>query len=395
MIKNTMILLLILSPLYADELRLIREWRFGSYGSDVWGYKASDGTQYAIYGVSWGIAIVNVNTLSVADTIQLDSCLWRDFKTYRNYLYAVEDCWDNPGIGILIIDLSPLPDSVRYVKSYTDQGGHFHNIYIDTATATLLAANGNIKVMDISDPENPVAYTPIPTSVHDIYARNDTVYVAEGTNSFSIWDITDKSNPTLIVRKDIPGGWLVHNIWVNDDRTLAITTEEDVYRTVKIWDISDLNNIILLGEYLGANSLAHNAYIFGDKAFISHYGYGVVVLDISDPMNPLEVAHYDTYDPCWGVYPFTDGGYVYASGMDGYLYILKYDSIPLNAREVENIGLNLEKPSTVNIYDASGRKIFSTKIKGKFVWKPKKRGVYFYEVKREDGVFRGKMMYLK
>ncbi len=416
--KIGLISLLTVSPIYADTLTLVQRWRFGSYGSDVWGYKASDGTQYAIYGVSWGIAIVNVNTLSLADTVRAATCLWRDFKTYRNYLYAVSEC-TGPREGIMIIDLSTLPDSVRYVKSYIYGGDTTsHNIYIDTVSGFLYAVKqdmSGVRVIDINDPENPVEYPYIPTGeAHDIYVRNDTVFVSEGyMGSFSVWDLTDKSNPTFITRKYIPASGYSHNIWVNESGTIAVTTEEEAYKTIKVWDISDLSNITLLGEYLGGNFLAHNALIMGDKVFISHYTYGVAVVDISDPTNPTEVAHYDTYtasdDPdysgCWGVYPYTDGGYVYAGNMNGYLYILRYDTtltyvseIKIDSKDLrifvkdDELYAHLDGQGYIRIYDLGGRMVFRSEVKGALRWKPNRKGVYFYELRHSKGYERGKIL---
>jgi len=170
--------------------------------------------------------------------------------------------------------------------------------------------------------------------IHDVYARNDTVYVAEGTNgTFSIWDVSDKYDPVLLTRVSIPNSGYVHNIWPTDDGKYAMTTEETVNKTVKMWDIQDMENVALLGEYLGESNIAHNTHIRGDFAYISHYTVGVKIVDISDPNNLIEVAEYDTYGlndigdfyGCWGAYPFTLNDYVYASDLEGYLTILKFN----------------------------------------------------------------------
>ena len=36
---------------------------------------------------------------------------------------------------------------------------------------------------------------------------------------------------------------------------------------------------------------------FGTKAYFTHYQDGVRVLDLSDPLHPAELGHYDTWDP--------------------------------------------------------------------------------------------------
>jgi hypothetical protein len=189
-------------------------------------------------------------------------------------------------------------------------------------------------VVNLADPENPEDVITVSASnIHDVYARNDTVYVAEGySHSFSIFDLSDKENPQLLARVDVPNPGYVHNIWPTDDGTHIMTTEETTGKTVKMWNIEDMENIEVVGEYLGVNSLAHNTHIMGDFAYISHYTAGVTVVDISDPTNLIEVAQYDTYPlndnssfhGCWGAYPFTQNGMVFASDLEGYLTVLQF-----------------------------------------------------------------------
>jgi|TARA_Y100000034_G_scaffold20466_1_gene23418 choice-of-anchor B domain-containing protein len=310
-------------------------------GSDVWGYTAPDGEEYALMGVLDGIAIVRVSDMEVIDIVPgptgNDYYYHRDIKTYSHYAYAVAEMYGT-NQGLMIIDLSPLPDSVRFVGSYINGSDiRSHNLSIDTATGYAYIGKQNytgFRVVNLADPENPEDVITVSASnIHDVYARNDTVYVAEGySHSFSIFDLSDKENPQLLARVDVPNPGYVHNIWPTDDGTHIMTTEETTGKTVKMWNIEDMENIEVVGEYLGVNSLAHNTHIMGDFAYISHYTVGVTVVDISDPTNLIEVAQYDTYPlndnssfhGCWGAYPFTQNGMVFTSDLEGYLTILQF-----------------------------------------------------------------------
>ncbi len=311
-------------------------------GSDVWGYTAPDGEEYALMGVMDGIAIVRVSDMEVIDIVPGPTEGWfyynRDIKTYSHYAYAVATM-SGTNQGLMIIDLSPLPDSVRFVGSYINGSDTLsHNLSIDTATGYAYIVKQDytgFRVVNLADPENPedVITVSVPLSLNDVYARNDTVYVGEyNSGSFSIFDLSDKENPQLLARVDVPNPGYVHNIWPTDDGTHIMTTEETADKTVKMWNIEDMENIELVGEYLGVNSLAHNTHIMGDFAYISHFTAGVTVVDISDPTNLIEVAQYDTYplndNPnyrgCWGAYPFTQNGMVFASDMEGYLTVLQF-----------------------------------------------------------------------
>ena len=58
----------------------------------------------------------------------------------------------------------------------------------------------------------------------------------------------------------------------------------------------------------------HNVMASGDRAYVAYYQDGVRILDLSDPTDPTEIAHYQTwpgYDPRYG-YSFFEG----ALGLD-------------------------------------------------------------------------------
>ena len=357
---SPVLLFCVLSFLWADEKTYSFElvsrvelptviWSVGDTagGSDCWGYVDNEGTDYAIMGVLDGTAIVRAEDQKIITTVpgpeNGDQYYHRDMMTYGDYLYV---CHEMTGTnqGIQIIDLSPLPDSVRYVTSYdeVDYDGAYattsHNLFVDEATATLYLVRSNysgFRVVSLDDPENlkeiGVAETP---GIHDLFSRKDTVFVAEGYNkSFSIWDATDKENgPKFLERVNVPGAGYVHTVWTTEDGRYLMTAEETANKTVKMWDIRDYDDIELVGEYLGASKLAHNVHIKDDLAFISHYATGITVVDISDPTDLREVARYDTFIAhdhssfygAWGVYPYSPNGYVYASSVEGYLDILKF-----------------------------------------------------------------------
>lgn len=312
--------------------------RFGSSnGSDCWGYLAPDSQQYAIMGIFSGIVIVNVSTLQIVDTVTGSGCLWQDMATMGHYCYTVSEC----GTGLRVIDLQYLPDSAHLVGVFpTSDGGTFssHNLAIDSIKGILyLEGEGdfsdNIYMHDLSDPEAPAYIGKFgfnSTEIHDIYAYDDTIYVAEGgTHTFSIYDASDKNNVNKISFVVIPNGGYVHNCWPTDDRKTLVTTEETGGKTVKIWNMEDLQDVKLVGEYLAPNNIAHNAQIVGDYIYLSHYSSGTRIVDISIPSCPREVAVFDApSDNIWGTFPFTKDSMVFSSDLNGTLYILQLKGNP-------------------------------------------------------------------
>ena len=317
----------------------------GSGGSDVWAYTAPDGSEYALMGVLDGVAVVAVPSMEIVAHIPgpelEDAWYHRDIKTYGHHAFiTAENYGENE--GLIVADLSGLPESAPVVAVAGGELISSHNLSIDVATgyAYVLNSNGNaVVIVDVREPARPEVVGTVPTGeLHDVFARNDTLWVAEGNQgAFSIWDVSDKGAPGMRSRVPIPSSGYVHNIWPTDDGRHAVTTEETQDHTVKVWDTSDFDNVTLLGEYLAANGIAHNAHVAGRYAFISHYGAGVVVVDIADPANPVEVARFDTYPSnddggfhgSWGTIPPTPGGYVYGSDIEGQLTVMRFRAVEL------------------------------------------------------------------
>ena len=312
-------------------------------GSDVWAYTANDGAEYALMGDLGGLSVVAVPSMEIVDRVDFasDGCFfyWRDIKTYGSFAYLSTECYGE-NQGMLVLDLRALPDEVKVVGSLAGEDDRLvssHNISIDTQAgfAYMLNSDGTeIVAIDLSDPINPkdVGSFPVPDS-HDIYARNDTVWVAEGRSpTLSVWDTSDKANPVRLSLVTVPDAGYVHNIWPTDDGKYAVTTEETVDKSVKVWDFSDLENPTLVGEWLGDSRLAHNVHVRGNEVYVSHYASGLYILDISDPTNPVVMAQYDTFPEnddaafygAWGMSLPTREGYVYGSSLEGQLTVLKW-----------------------------------------------------------------------
>lgn len=320
---------------------------FGTFGgTGCWGYRAPDGTDYAIMGVASGIAVVNTTTMTTVGIIPgptngCGSTLWREMRVYDQYAYAVSEC-TGTNAGLLVINLSNLPTSVSLVGAFQayPPGGLVtsHSLDIDTTNGYAYlegtsAANNSIRIHNLANPALPVYVSSFGISggIHDVTALDDTVYVAEGSNlSIGIYNLANKLAPALITRIAVPGAQYIHNIWPSDDRDYLVATDELGGPNITMWNISDLNNVQFAGQYNPPDGLTHNAYWKGDRIYFSHYEAGMKIFDASDPENIVEVLGYDTwptathnYNGMWGGFPYTNSGAFFGSNLDGKLYVLE------------------------------------------------------------------------
>ncbi len=303
--------------------------------NDCWGYTAPDNREYALLGVESGVSIIDItdaaNPQEVA-FIASSVILWKDIKTYQHYAYVVTDVI---GSGLQIIDLSNLPNSAVLVNTFNGINT-MHNVFVDELNGILYASPGSgnnpCRVFSLADPVNPVEISSFGVHNHDSYVTSNRAFLAEGfSGSLGIFDVSDPVNPFLLGRVGIPASGYVHNAWATPDGNYVLTTEETGGHTIKYWDVQDPGNPIFLSDYLAPDGLAHNAHIKGDFAYISHYGDGLRIVDLSNPNAITEIGYYDTFQGpggnfvgAWGAYPFFRSGKVLISDMSTGLYIVYF-----------------------------------------------------------------------
>lgn len=311
---------------YLGNFRHLRDTRYSS----IWGYTDQGGREYAILGVYDGTSIIDITDapdLKEVSFIPATKSKWREIKVYQNFAYVVNETSG----GMDIIDLAQLPSSARKVATFHGFSTS-HTLSIDEARGFLYAEGDSTEPVRVYSLQNPLAPEFI-TSIglhdnHDMYAIGNRVYLAEGhTGNIAIYDATDVTNMLLLKRFSIPDAGFVHNVWPTDDGNYLFSTEENLGKTVKVWDIRDLNNVTLIGEYLGPNRYAHNVHVKGNRAYLAHYRSGLRILDISDPTNPLEEGHMQkniTSSGAWGVFPYFNSGKVIVSDIEEGLFVVEY-----------------------------------------------------------------------
>lgn len=377
--------------------------------NSVWAWvDPADNREYAIIGASTGTYFVEVTNPSapvMRDFVpgRRNNCIWREYKTYGNYVYMVSD--DGMPNSFQIADMSYLPDSVHVVHDDVTIIERAHTLYIDGDKLYLGSpkVSGNyysMSVYSLANPELPVLLRilgqdySIPSGVHDMFVRNDTAYVSGGYEGLHIFKFENDNTFTLInsLTSYVDAGYN-HSSWLTSDgKTLVFCDEVPANLAVKAYNVSDMGNITFQSTFKSnEGATPHNPYVVGnDRAVIAYYQDGVQIFDISDPANPVKTGFFDTdtlfgtnngfptsntYHGCWGAYPFLPSGILLASDMQNGLFILNASAALTSVKEQtsENefsispnpftdrltLKINLDKRSaaTIEIYDVLGRKM--------------------------------------
>lgn len=351
--------------------------------SALWGYTAPNGREYAVLGCFSGTAFIDItdtNNIREVDFIPApnpggNGNNWREMKTYSHYAYIVSE---DDNSNIQIADLRYLPDSVRYVGKF-DLSGHSSTHSVSQSGAFLYLNGCNpglsqgISIVDLTNPELPVLRgTWDDMYVHDSRIVNDTIWACNISDGrVTIINAVNKDNPITIrswINLPQPNG--PHNIAFSQSGDFAYVTDERTTPSagkMKIWDVSDLNDINYIRSYNAfpfEKSVVHNVETYGNIAVTAYYSAGVQILDITNPSDPSLIGWYDThpennrtnYEGCWGVYMFSSGKII-ASDRSRGLFVLMPDlTTPvLHLPKAKFIPGNLSaaKYDTLRLIDAS------------------------------------------
>jgi choice-of-anchor B domain-containing protein len=157
--------------------------------NDIWGYVDENGTEYALVGMTSGLSIVSLALPANPQEVQFIDGVhstWRDIKTWGDFAYVTADQGQQ---GLLIIDLSPLPQDTavyKYWRPDLPNLGFFnraHNLWIDEYGLAYIAGSNFVSsfILDVkNDPWNPELVSVFSNEyAHDIYARDSIVYTSE------------------------------------------------------------------------------------------------------------------------------------------------------------------------------------------------------------------------
>ena len=375
MIPKSILSALLLFPVIllgqvSTNIELLDNWQDNSIATnssnvrynECWGFTHLN-EEYAIIGSTEGthfFHITNQGKLTLITSIpgfySNSGVIHRDYKTYRNYVYAV--C-DEGASSLQIFDISMLPEYVTMVAENKTAFSKVHNLYIDTTNALLYACSitssvGAIepmKVYSLEDPLNPqLLYTgpgDIPT-VHDAFVSNNIAYLNCGYDGLRVYDFTAPSNPVYLQNIQFyQDQGYNHQGWLSPDGKTYVFADETEGKRIKKCSVAN-NHSLTIDQVFGSdyenNSVPHNIMITNEFAYVAYYNEGLRVFDLRYPI-PQEIAHYDTYPDdspfkmfgAWGVYSDLPSGRIIVSDRTYGLFLLKFH---------EDVFLNLNNSIT-------------------------------------------------
>jgi choice-of-anchor B domain-containing protein len=338
---------------------------YSGAGSNICGYVDNLGNEYALFGWTGGVDIVNVtNPNSPVSVFNIPgaSSIWREIKVNGDYAYITTEA----GGGLKIAYLGNLPAANVPIVDWapTIKGGvlnNIHALHIDNNKVYLYGANifvnginviegapivANIGGVNAANPQLIGVYKNSQPGagnkayVHDGYVRNDTLYSCHIYSGYvnvvkfnNVGDSVNYLAPSITTPTAFP-----HNTWLNASSKNVFTTDENGGSFLGCYDISNLSNVQeadrIQSQNQNSGSVVHNTHVLknnvGEFAVTSWYRDGIVITDVTRPTNIVNVGWYDTYtagggsgfDGCWGVYPFLPSGRLVTSGRDNTLHVL-------------------------------------------------------------------------
>ncbi len=351
--------------------------------SDVWGWTDPEtDREYGLVGHLEGTAFVDLGDPSrprflgeLPRTEGSPGSTWRDIKVFADHAFIVADGAGAHGMQVFdLTRLRTLDDAPTiFEPDVLYDGIHSaHNIVVNEETGFAFAVGasgggqtcgGGLHMIDVQNPQEPVfagCFADESTGrrktgySHDaqcvIYQGPDSehhgkeICVGSNETAISIADITDKDNPVAISSGTYPDAAYVHQGWLSEDHTFFYQNDEldelsgraERTRTL-VWDVSDLDDPLLVHEYFGPTSATdHNLYVHGDLMYQTNNASGLRILDISERSAPMEVGFFDTtpygtndagFNGTWSSYPYFKSGIIMVTSRREGLFVLKKQTV--------------------------------------------------------------------
>ncbi|HEU0030293.1 MAG TPA: hypothetical protein VFQ53_06670 [Kofleriaceae bacterium] len=250
----------------------------------------------------------------------------------------------NPAAPVHVASVPGAFNDVRIVRSATKVVAYVSPIEQE-----------NTKFIDVTNPAAPVVLGELPEYSHSlqiaIEGPKTMLYLATYTDQIPKYDVTDPTNPMRLGAAVVPGeqagihdltvdgtriyannttagvvaidtaagltsavevgrlqtsyshaGWVGaaggRAVYLHGDEGMTGTPDGGAFMRVFDGDPSSPTYMTVIGKYQSRPEVGiHNFELHDNLAYIAYYQDGVRIVDMSDPTQPREVAHFNTWDP--------------------------------------------------------------------------------------------------
>jgi hypothetical protein len=205
--------------------------------------------------------------------------------------------------GLRIIDVSD--STAPFETGYFIPPGYTQIIDICNDTLLLLGTGpvsyqGGIWTVNIKDPYNPypIGYDTSFECGNDITHFNHYAYVSSYLTGIKVIDFIDPSNP-YVIGEFIPPLFSTQDLYHTSVGSTIYACERfgDALRTV---DASDPTEPVSI-DYDLIPDISTDISVQGDYAYVANCLSGVYILNISNPLDPKDIGHYDTQGKSWRI----------------------------------------------------------------------------------------------
>lgn len=237
------------------------------------------------------VTVLDVSNPSSIDVVNLYS----DYGTPNSVKINGNQVYFATSNGLYITSLNET-GQLQYVGSY-NIGRDCHDLTISSPYAYVIDGNSKINVFDISNPANPqLINSKTIGSAKKVTKSGDYLYLSSGGNKLFIVKITDNTQLSLVSTpelKEVESAVQIgNNLFVANGRYGLISV--DVADPAHPQVTGELGSIVLSDIMTGTHTAyaLSNGYGFNTDAFS-----GLLILDITDPLNTSRISTFETNPP--------------------------------------------------------------------------------------------------
>lgn len=246
------------------------------------------------YGISY-LLFIDIETRSdpriINQIIYMDVnsifVIISNIEVSKDILYFdYEKAWEG---DFYVLDISD-PSDPLFLTSY--EFGNDTNISIDGSRGAYGSRIDDFIVMNTSDPSNIEHYMPLENmnTICTEIENNFACVATEQPSALHIIDILDPLQPGLLGKVYLPDYYVTADMEIKGNYLYLVNGISTCSSMIVIVDISDPNNPQIVNSVSSIASHLDAIEIMNNIAFVGESGRGVVLYDISDPLNPVETS---------------------------------------------------------------------------------------------------------